>query len=360
MVKEKPSRLHLYPTMKCQLNCKYCYVDAVNKDNTCLTIKQYDSILNDAVELGVNTVDIAGGEPLLYQEIMELLLMIRDKNLDCLLVTNGLALDRYIEKLDQEKGLISQLHVSLDSANAERHDSIRMRKGTHQIVVRNLARYIDKNISSVIINYVFQIGSCEDILDLLNFSFSLGACGIDIQMIMNVGEKVKGNSFSVDIAKSLNILKMIIDWAAEMEHKNFQVVCVLPSYLYPLLKAEKINVKQLKNMQLVYRYGLGDNAAYRKMIVINHNGDVTGSTTFINNPEWFIGNVNNEPLKELWRKSSEMIKKLDGGNCSNLKAECRDCPSKRYCNGKDPVVFERLISGNICSFKQVLHKYLNK
>lgn len=85
--------MHLYPSMRCQLNCKYCYVDSVNKDLTEISLEEYRNLIGQALEFGIKAFDIAGGEPFLYQHIIELLKLINELGGTSKVVSNGYYLD---------------------------------------------------------------------------------------------------------------------------------------------------------------------------------------------------------------------------------------------------------------------------
>lgn len=85
------------PTTYCQLKCVGCYrgLDTWKISNVHLPIevlkKQIDSFVQTR---NVQTISIAGWEPLLYPHLEELLLYIKSKNLYSMLYTNGMVLNQ--------------------------------------------------------------------------------------------------------------------------------------------------------------------------------------------------------------------------------------------------------------------------
>src|SRR3989339_2170838 len=66
----------------CNVNCQHCsFFDSVNdKNRKVLDINQSKKLIKDAQELGVSVINIVGGEPLLREDLLEIISSI-DKNL---------------------------------------------------------------------------------------------------------------------------------------------------------------------------------------------------------------------------------------------------------------------------------------
>lgn len=79
-------------TNRCNLRCKGCYAQAIQRGTPEeLSIKEMQRIVGEASDLGVSFIIIAGGEPLVRPEIVDLTVGFR--SVLFLLVTNGLLLD---------------------------------------------------------------------------------------------------------------------------------------------------------------------------------------------------------------------------------------------------------------------------
>jgi organic radical activating enzyme len=85
------------PTTFCNLKCPQCYRGCDRLDHRPEhrqledLKKEVDSFIKDR---NIQTISIAGGEPLLYPNLNELIKFIKDKNLSILLITNGVLLDK--------------------------------------------------------------------------------------------------------------------------------------------------------------------------------------------------------------------------------------------------------------------------
>lgn len=74
----------------CNLRCSYCDTMWANTDNVEYEVMTSEEIYNYIKETGINNVTLTGGEPLMQDNIKELLLFLsKDKSLDVEIETNG-------------------------------------------------------------------------------------------------------------------------------------------------------------------------------------------------------------------------------------------------------------------------------
>jgi hypothetical protein len=81
-----PSVVAISPTMRCNYNCLGCYSRGRRTDNE-LSTDELDTLLTEAEELGVLAIVVTGGEPLLRQDMLDL--MTRHRRLLFVPITNG-------------------------------------------------------------------------------------------------------------------------------------------------------------------------------------------------------------------------------------------------------------------------------
>ncbi|WP_281615797.1 radical SAM protein [Flammeovirga sp. SubArs3] len=112
-----PVLCNYYVTYRCNAKCHFC--DIWEKPSPYITLKEADQNFKDLKRLGVKVIDFTGGEPLLHQQLHELLLLAKKRGFITTVTTNGLL---YPKRAKQLKGLIDMLHFSLDSFDKEVHD----------------------------------------------------------------------------------------------------------------------------------------------------------------------------------------------------------------------------------------------
>ena len=74
-----PLRMLFIPTLKCTQRCYYCYsTESHATPIKPLTLKRLTEIFNDAKKLGIDFVDLSGGEPFAYPNIFRFLEILHD------------------------------------------------------------------------------------------------------------------------------------------------------------------------------------------------------------------------------------------------------------------------------------------
>lgn len=120
LVRKKPVLCNYYVTYRCNATCSFC--DIWERPSPYITLENAEANLKDLKRLGVRIVDFTGGEPLLHQQIPQLLEMAKKMGFVTTLTTNTLL---YPKKAEMLKGLVDMLHFSLDSPVKEEHDKSR-------------------------------------------------------------------------------------------------------------------------------------------------------------------------------------------------------------------------------------------
>ena len=115
-----PLTVKVSPTMRCNLKCKGCFADNYPLEND-LPLNTLERIISQAAALGIPSLGILGGEPLLKPEVLEIFKKFRD--IGFYLVTNGILLvDKIISAIQALPHVITI--VSIEGFE-ETNDSLR-------------------------------------------------------------------------------------------------------------------------------------------------------------------------------------------------------------------------------------------
>jgi MoaA/NifB/PqqE/SkfB family radical SAM enzyme len=136
-----PIIAHLFATTRCDSRCVMCDIPRRSADYE-FTTADFRSLLEQFVALGVAGVALTGGEVTLRPDIHELLDLSRRAGLDTILVTNGLTLERHIDRI-VELG-VGTVNVSLDGADPATHDAIRGVPGAFAQTTANIRRLVER------------------------------------------------------------------------------------------------------------------------------------------------------------------------------------------------------------------------
>jgi len=131
-------------TYKCQCTCKHCSAGRhLRKDLRELSTKEAKALIDQSQNLGVSLIAFTGGEPLLREDIYELISYVDKRKALPILFTNGLLLsEENVDKL-VDAGLYS-LFVSIDSPIPEEHDKLRGMEGLFKAAIQGIKRMQSK------------------------------------------------------------------------------------------------------------------------------------------------------------------------------------------------------------------------
>ncbi len=155
------SYLRISVTQRCNLNCVYCGKTDCAKKETELSPENYYLIAKAFAKCGIKKVRITGGEPLVRNDICEIIKLIRSiPEIETLsLTTNGVFLKKYAQDL-KSAGLDS-VNISLDSTDGSTYRHL-----TGEDVLKKVLEGIDEaekvGLSPIKINAVLMKGVNDD------------------------------------------------------------------------------------------------------------------------------------------------------------------------------------------------------
>ena len=118
-----PRLCHFYVTLRCNDSCEFCHIwREENYRDIPENAERVREVLKEQRIKGVKRLNITGGEPLLREDLPEILKTARTLGLRTEMTTNGIL---YAEKAGQLSGLVDNLGFSLDYPIASEHDRSR-------------------------------------------------------------------------------------------------------------------------------------------------------------------------------------------------------------------------------------------
>jgi cyclic pyranopterin phosphate synthase len=157
--------LRVSVTDRCNFRCQYCMpADGLPwlQRTELLTFEEIERVVRTLVPLGVRSVRLTGGEPLVRRELPKLITMLSaiDGLEDLSLTTNGYLLERMAGEL-VDAGL-ERINVSLDSLSRDRFFQITRRDSLPQVIrgLETLERF--PQVGPVKVNCVAMRGFTED------------------------------------------------------------------------------------------------------------------------------------------------------------------------------------------------------
>jgi len=274
-----PTFVTVAVTYSCQCRCEHCYASTSARSvREELTSDQLRSVIRQVRDLGSLAVHFSGGEPLLREDIFDLVSYAHEIGLLTRINSNGILLNRDNVKRLKAAGL-TECGVSLDSAEPSAHDRFRGVPNLHEQAVQGIRLLRRFGVRCRIMTVASKESIPEGLARTIALGRSLGASYMYVLLPIAVGgwERAYAKVLNYDERQRIRALQDL-------------------TFAHLELPTERTNC-----------------CVYRKSILyVSANGNVT-PCAFV---PYVLGNVREKPLDVIWRH-----------HCAGLNMVCRgDCP----------------------------------
>ena len=152
-IRARPEKITIAITANCNLRCIGCRYGRDFMPGEQLSLAMVQGVLSDAQAVGVETVRLYGGEPLLHKELPQMVRHADYLGLKTYVTTNGILLDRKIDEL-YDAGLRA---LSIGFYGTEDAYDLYVQRPSHFEKLRNSLRYVRQRYGSDIqlqLNYL--------------------------------------------------------------------------------------------------------------------------------------------------------------------------------------------------------------
>ena len=154
----------------CPLCCPYCFATKSQKETSKSQIDQYIKLFEI---LGIQKIDISGGEPLTYKRLPYVVEELKKLFINITITTSGTAKPIIRQWLLNSLKDFSRVIVSLDGSSQKIHDKLRGRDGTFNKLVELVfdmkeAKYPNVRINTVVTKHLLEEESCYRLTELIN------------------------------------------------------------------------------------------------------------------------------------------------------------------------------------------------
>jgi hopanoid biosynthesis associated radical SAM protein HpnH len=186
-----PLVLMLEPLFKCNLSCSGC--GKIQYPTTILNQRLTpDKCVQAAIECGAPVVTIAGGEPLLHPEIVEIVQGLIQRKKFIYLCTNGLLLAEKIQLFTPSKYLTFSLH--LDGLK-EDHDNIVNRQGAYDIATQAVRQALKRGFRVTTNTTLFSNADIDRVRVFFDEIAALGVEAMTISPGYSYGNRTDNDNF---------------------------------------------------------------------------------------------------------------------------------------------------------------------
>jgi len=308
---DKPELVVWELTRSCNLTCPHCYTAATRRPHNEMTTADCRRVLDELIELGTTFIAWTGGEPLLRDDLEELIVYAREKGkIESGVTTNGVLLDEARAQKLKDAG-ISSIQISLDGSTAERN--------------RIMRRATDEEFAKVI----EAIRVCRKL-------------ELKLHMAMVIGKETLDDVPAyIDLARREGVTSIrycgFIPWG---RGKRPDVIGRLlwNDHRDKLRKFVETAV-QAENPVQMFDPAFGPTPpAYRfhtctagvKVLYLNCYGDVYPCTSLLDK-QFVVGTVRRQSMREIW--NDPKMTQIANYPREQITGHCRDCDYFPRCHG---------------------------
>ena len=165
--------LRISLTQRCNFNCFFCHQEGESGPNGEVTPDEIEAVVSVAAELGINKIKLTGGEPLLRDDVVEIVRRISPYVDEVSMTTNGYMLKE--KACDLRDAGLKRVNISFHSTDPEKFCKI-IGRDSVQAVREGIEEAIRCGLSPLKLNMVVMKGiNDEEIEDMIAFSKETGA-----------------------------------------------------------------------------------------------------------------------------------------------------------------------------------------
>ncbi len=197
-------------TDKCNLRCNYCYRES--DSSKCSFIRNPLEFFNLLIKNGIRHIELSGGEPLLHNDIKNILKYTgREFNVVALL-TNGILIDNEIVEIISNFREKFVIQICLDSSKEVIADEIAGKKGSFKKIVHSIKLLADNGIKIRVGMVIDNSKRIDDIENTLLLAKDLGASWFAVNPAFNLGRGRLLNGWTSvdDVIKFNNVIERLI------------------------------------------------------------------------------------------------------------------------------------------------------
>lgn len=297
-------------TSQCNLSCPHCFSAASRRPHDEMTTRECKTIIDAMAALGVSIIGWTGGEPLLRQDLEDLIDYARHRGIKSNITTNAVLLDHKRAGTLMESGNRA-VQISLDGSTPEKN--WQMRRAT-----RNEFEQI-----------IEAIRICRDINCQLFLATLLGYENLDDGFNMIELAKQEG----VDAIRFCGYTPV-----GRGKRKDIKSRLSFSDRLEELLFFVK---KAQEDNSIITEFDIGFGPVppvfgFHKCIAgvetfyLKGNGNVYPCTSLLH-PKFLVGNIRERPLEEIW--NSQEMRIMAAFPRNEIEGPCRACDNFENCRG---------------------------
>ena len=309
-------KLHFHLSRNCNLSCANCWIGSKPEiESFVLPLSKVISIINEAESLGLKSIKLTGGEPLIYNDFGKLLDFLSQKKIDINVETNAtINFEKYLPIIASLRDRI-EFVISIDGYN---HKSNSMqRAGSFEVIIENISFLRQYGIKTGITTLITS-NNLKFINDIIKLGQKLNVNSHRLILNLNpTGRATKHLNSSISFKETLEVIDFVKKYSHYDESRK------KTPHLYTTLPAA-FQTTHLKYFNTCF-WGLN-----LCTVLSNLNVAICGSG--YTNQNLIAGNLEQMSLTDIWN-TSPIFKNIRNQRDSCLKGVCSNCIFVKYCRG---------------------------
>jgi SynChlorMet cassette radical SAM/SPASM protein ScmF len=312
--------IYMYASGACNLNCSHCWIDPVfqsegGKSSLHLSPELVKKAVAQAKPLGLHSVKLTGGEPLLNPNIRDIIQFISDESIGITMESNGTLVTRELAQFLASTPKFSFMSVSLDGADPKTHEDLRGVEGSFEKAVQGIGHLVEAGFKPQLICTLHR-GNISQIEGVIQLAKELGCGSVKFNHVQHTG---RGMDFDEDNA--LGVAE-IIEINGMMEDKLIPSagISVFPDIPLAFQKPARLLRSNPGRCHI------------HNIIGLLANGDLALCGIGTSMEDLLYGNLNTDTLADIWNNSPKLqaLRRLVPDDMEGI---CSRCIHRRFCKG---------------------------
>lgn len=313
------AQLYIYVAGSCNLACRHCWIipsfSIDGSSGTYVALPLVRKAVVEARELGLKSVKLTGGEPMLHPQFRSLVELIAATGVDIVVETNGTLIDLGLAEFLRGTEQVRFVSVSLDGATAAIHEALRMVEGSFDRAVEGIRHLRAVGYAPQII-CTLHAGNLDEARAVVALAAELGCESVKFNHIQQVG---RGRSFAASNGVEVETLvRLSREFEAERSADSpVRVIFDIPTAFHSVhrLVSEKPS-----------------HCGILTILGLLSNGDLALCGIGTSVPELVYGNIEHDRLSDVW-STSPGLAELRRVIPAELSGICSRCIHQYQCLG---------------------------
>lgn len=318
-------------TRACNLKCRHCYAEATREPGPEeLTTVEAKALVDDLASFRVPVLLLSGGEPLLREDIFDLIAYAVNRDIRVVLSTNGTLIDPSTARKLKILG-VSYVGISLDGVDSA-HDSFRGEKGAFLRALEGIRNCLVAG-QKVGLRFTLSKDTVKQVADILYLVEEEGIPRVCFYHLVYTGRASRMAERDLSHEETREVMDFLIERVYRWRRKGKKVEMLTVDnhadgpYLY-------FHLKRKDPERAAYALELlrlnGGNRSGIAIGAIDWEGGVHPDQFTLHHT---VGHIREEPFSRIWTEARHPILAGLRDRKPLLKGRCRKCLWLDICNG---------------------------